>query len=296
MAYLDLVLSSRDTCVSKVSDSDIAKQGLLIMDGYAAEKDCQSSFLRMPAELRNEVYGYVYSNSDDICNRMRDTTNQLALLSTCKQIHREATLLAFSNTLFRLRWASKRSFNLHAQALSIMQVQAIRQICIATTVERLFAMKSWAGLPFGRADLHLDQLTIMPQGEPCYVQFPDRGREIRPLADVMLSLIGLRQVKTVFLVNDGYFDFHDFRVICRITVFRLQQQHWTQDPRTWWRCRAFSYRPLGSQRLELELVEGKIPDNPDHDLAGLASLWSMRPGFFEMCGRIERRFRKTVYD
>lgn len=240
-------------------------------DGHhAAVGKGQSGFLRLPPELRNGIYAYVFSHSNDLCIRTEDLSHQLALLRACKLIHSEATLFAFSNTSFPLCWASKSSFEKQTEVLSILRVQAIRQICIAATVERLFAMKSWAGLPFGRPDLHLDILTIMPQGEPCYVLYPDRGREIRPLADVLLSLIGLRQVKKVFLVNDGYFDFHDFRIICRIAVFRLQQQHWTEDPGTWWRCRAFSFQPLGSQRLELELVEGKIPDNPTHNLVGLA--------------------------
>lgn len=269
MASFDPVICSRDTCVSTVSDSDMLQDGLST-DSYTGVKNGQSNFLRTPAELRNEIYGYVFSNSDDLCTRTQGVSDQLALLSTCKQIHSEAALFAFSNTLFRVRWASKRCFSEHTQALSIMQVRAIRQICIATTVERLCAPVSWARLPFGRPDLQLDLLMIMPQGEPCYVQFPDRGKEIRRLADVVLILTGLRQVKRVFFINDGYFDFHDFRIVCRIIVCRLQQHHWASEPGTWWRCRAFSYQPFGSQRLELELVEGQIPPNPGHDLSGLA--------------------------
>ncbi|KAE9973654.1 hypothetical protein BLS_003493 [Venturia inaequalis] len=71
-----------------------------------------ASFLGLPTELRLQIYGYVFSDWAD--------KTSLQLLKTCRQINAEASDLAFSKTLFRLRsehWADHDYFQVHSISL-----------------------------------------------------------------------------------------------------------------------------------------------------------------------------------
>jgi len=98
----------------------------------------QCVLLRLPPELRNAVYQYVFQEDDiEICAPIGENTNSdshthyprqnLQLLGTCRQIYTEARLLPFaSNTFKGGHWALRRITRL----LSRDQADAISTVYI----------------------------------------------------------------------------------------------------------------------------------------------------------------------
>nr|POE85385.1 hypothetical protein CFP56_43701 [Quercus suber] len=162
-----------------------------------------SILLRLPQELRNEVYRHLfghdltyeiihsniprgsYRQSLDTFTYTNDSTFScelsplgssvdyyvrdslhLALLETCKQINTEAHLLAFSLTSFHVAgdYCQPEPFKQLLQRLPAPKSHVIRNLTLTARVAHLRALnETWCGEPFGHAQLRLDTLTIVPR-------------------------------------------------------------------------------------------------------------------------------------
>jgi hypothetical protein len=117
----------------------------------------ESPLLRLPAELRDKIYGYVFSGGRIIphFSPIRNTfaifqgfirnqtifgpvhgDNPLALLYVCRQTYAETALLPFQEFVFAVGGLGVDSFNLMMDAFTKQQRESIRHV----------ALSSW-GLP-----------------------------------------------------------------------------------------------------------------------------------------------------
>jgi hypothetical protein len=66
---------------------------------------CESPLLRLPGEIKNQVYEYalggktwtIWRGQDDVCNKRKDA---LALLRVCRQLHADTAALPFKLSIF----------------------------------------------------------------------------------------------------------------------------------------------------------------------------------------------------
>jgi hypothetical protein len=91
-------------------------------------------FNRLPAELRNRIYAYVFAHEDSsiaLPRSSRLSPHPLSLLLTCRQTYQEAGILAFSTYTFPVRYSMQPTYlDLKAATshLSTLQVEAIRSL------------------------------------------------------------------------------------------------------------------------------------------------------------------------
>ncbi|KAF2815082.1 uncharacterized protein BDZ99DRAFT_515838 [Mytilinidion resinicola] len=97
-----------------------------------------STLLALPAELRNQIYRYVFTSRDHLTQSIKDPratfpTHVLSLLLTCHQVHQEAALLAFSTTSFLTASHRARALlsALKASAVPPHLVRSITSLTIA---------------------------------------------------------------------------------------------------------------------------------------------------------------------
>jgi hypothetical protein len=89
----------------------------------------QSPLLRLPAEIRNQIYEYVMCNQTIAINA-RPPRSVFSLPRTCRQIYHETELLFYSGNMFQTRedivlkeWLAARSAR---QLAAIQSVQCLR--------------------------------------------------------------------------------------------------------------------------------------------------------------------------
>lgn len=109
-----------------------------------------SSFLRLPAELRSQIYTYTLSGEifDIYCWRrytpfgfatriLKKRRNFLALLAVCRQLYSETRLLPFQLNAFRFK--SQDAFHSWLEKFSLHQREAIREVHLVTWMARHMA-------------------------------------------------------------------------------------------------------------------------------------------------------------
>lgn len=124
----------------------------------SAQHNSSSPFLRLPAEIRNQVYNYVIGGT---VYRLRDTqrcgkaryldtygfywSEEIALSQTCRQLHHETCLLPFQNNMFEST-AAQSTLNLEEwmELLQPYQANAIQSIywTLGRSTADLEALKS----------------------------------------------------------------------------------------------------------------------------------------------------------
>jgi hypothetical protein len=212
-----------------------------------------ASFLTLPNELRNTIYLYVFDELASSIPNVNDETNpialalkfdttsylnachsnthsarKLAVLQTCRQINTEAHLLALSMTPFHISGDCSYPdlFDLRSRPLSPTKIGAIRHLTLTARISHLRALnEAWAGLPFGHPSLNLDTLTIVPRRPDCsnsaYAEVADLSQS-HTLAYIFAeTLKGLRNVKTIEVLNKGCFNDVVWRILYRSLVYRL---------------------------------------------------------------------------
>jgi hypothetical protein len=137
----------------------------------------ESRLLSLPGELRNQIYTYVFSSHDHVPHKLpipspishgyttkdyvpgsvehilaslRRKSN-LSLLLTCRQIQREARLLAFAQTTFltTLRTSTSILASLGAACLTAADLSAITSLTILTPRPQLSSMLSPSDPAYG---------------------------------------------------------------------------------------------------------------------------------------------------
>ncbi|KAK0961952.1 hypothetical protein LTR91_018732 [Friedmanniomyces endolithicus] len=211
--------------------------------------------LTLPTELRNAIYLYIFDSPpratspptspphpDPLALALRfdktpyppnlysnpHSTLPLRLLLTNRQIHAEASLLAFSHTRFHLAGplADPETFALRSRLLPRAKLSAIRHLTLTARISHLRALnETWAGLPFGSEELRLESLTIVPWRPDCsssaYAEVADLSQS-HTLAYVFTETFkGLRGVGVVEVRNQGCFNDVVWRILYRGLVYRL---------------------------------------------------------------------------
>lgn len=132
-----------------------------ISHGHVNQQLASAFLTKLPAELRNEVYSYVFSGSPSGTTYKEDTGskekpgpkgkrdaernaasftphNPLALLLTCRKINTEATLLAFRSYTFILRTALiHHRFRERTSVLSLQHINAITRLALSSKVQHI---------------------------------------------------------------------------------------------------------------------------------------------------------------
>jgi hypothetical protein len=216
-----------------------------------------ASLLTLPSELRNAIYTYLfdpaYSQTEACCTSSscqqnaftkafsstrrsscavetnnKRSTSALSILRTCKQMHREARLLALSQLPFHVHGdcASPDFFSVRSQRLPRDQLAAIRTLTLTARISHLRAMnEAWGGVPFGNPELRLDALVIVP------FRADVTSESLREVASMSQSatlayilgetLKGLRNVGFVEVRNHGCFDGATWEKLYCHLVYRL---------------------------------------------------------------------------
>ena len=208
------------------------------------------TLLTIPCELRNAIYHYVFAPDavsrsfqfthswDPLAvqlqvlrpleDRKTQSSNDLRILLTCRQIHDEAHQLAVSLTGFDVTGerAKPDCFALHASTLRDSKVSALRHITLTARISYLRSMnEQWRGLPFGHPELMLDTLTIVPTKADCshtsYREVADLS-QVHTLAYILAETVkGLRNVRVLQVENRGCFNEVVFKLVYRSLVYRL---------------------------------------------------------------------------
>ena len=132
------------------------------------------TLLTLPAEIRISILEHLFAHRPADGFRTHDDTGETQLddnfsvnawlqsLSTCRQMHCDATLIAFNktafvaNSLFVANIIPERLATLHAK-----QVAAIRSISFVADARHFRKLVDWGEHPFGVPALDLDTLTIV---------------------------------------------------------------------------------------------------------------------------------------
>jgi hypothetical protein len=118
-----------------------------------------SSFLRLPAELRNQIYAYIlggetfnihcwrrYTPFGFATRIMRKRTLFLALLAVSRQLHAETRLLPFR--LNAVRFKSQDAFDSWLDKFALDQQEAIQNVRLVTWMARhMVEGQSWRSKP-----------------------------------------------------------------------------------------------------------------------------------------------------
>ena len=139
------------------------------MSHYPIMLPLPASLLGLPAEIRNEIYIYVFSSRSHVRDTMAlaliDTKplHNLYLLQTCHQIYHEAALLAYSKTTFITKLWRHRALEdgIGSSGLRTEKLSTLRSITLATHLTdnyRSTSHSAWTR----RLVLFLEGLVTMP--------------------------------------------------------------------------------------------------------------------------------------
>lgn len=210
------------------------------------------SFLSIPAELRNHIYGLLFppprcqslgkqcqldlpplsSFGEDVvysvpCATSR-STGVAAIALGCRQLQRETQLLFLGTTLFHLTGSAADPvvFATLASHLPLSHRQAVRHIVLSARISHLRSMnETWNALPFGSGDFFLETLTLVPRRpeihERAWAEVADLSQS-HTLAYILgETLKSLRHVGIVIVCNEGCFNEVIWQLTYRSLVFRL---------------------------------------------------------------------------
>ncbi|KAK3618285.1 hypothetical protein LTR56_024728 [Elasticomyces elasticus] len=174
--------------------------------------------LSLPSELRNAIYLYVFG---ELTSSIPDFPAKPDAL---------AVALRFDNTAYldtqHDNGRSAHLFDLRSRPLSPAKIGAIRHLTLAARISHLRALnEAWAGLPFGHPNLNLETLTIVPRKPDCtssaYAEVADLSQS-HTLAYIFAETFkGLRNIRTVEVLNKGCFNDVVWRIVYRSLVYRL---------------------------------------------------------------------------
>ncbi|KAF2013419.1 hypothetical protein BU24DRAFT_331283, partial [Aaosphaeria arxii CBS 175.79] len=94
----------------------------------------QSPFLRLPAELRNQIYEYYFEEGsvylDDSEIYYADSSsfrafNYIGLILVCRQIHADTALFPYTKLLFNFAWFTSGQIGAWIEKRSQIQKEAI---------------------------------------------------------------------------------------------------------------------------------------------------------------------------
>ncbi|KAF2860494.1 hypothetical protein K470DRAFT_70792 [Piedraia hortae CBS 480.64] len=161
------------------------------------------SLLILPPEVRNAIYAFHFPPQVD--------PQSLSLLLVCKQIHREAGLLAFSRTNFPTTIPSPAAFASLTSTLTTEQISLIRYVTLTANVRQLRAMnEEWGSSPFGCGILWLRKLRILPQRSAVGTAELPLGEELSQrvhcatLVEILVRVLGdLEGVEVLEVGNVG---------------------------------------------------------------------------------------------
>jgi hypothetical protein len=211
------------------------------------------TLLSIPCELRNAIYHYVFSPNpaaklvdfthsldplavqlgvfrpiEERRRQCKETSNDLRILRTCRQLHDEAHQLALSLTGFDVTGESAKPdcFAARTSTLRESKVAALRHITLTARISYMRAMnEDWRGYPFGHPGLVLETLTIVPTKADCshtsYREVADLS-QVHTLAYILAETVkGLRNVRAIQVENRGCFNEVVFRLVYRSLVYRM---------------------------------------------------------------------------
>lgn len=137
----------------------------------------RTQFFDLPPEIRTSIYKLVFSPSHSQAEAFHQspTTNTVALnedyyasdhisaLLTCRQLHADASLLAFSRTTFVVRnpFTAKDIRRRLQSRLQARQIASLRSIAFVAEADHFRQMRNWKGAVFGVPELQLDSLNIV---------------------------------------------------------------------------------------------------------------------------------------
>lgn len=216
------------------------------------------TLLTLPPEIRNQIYAYLFvppineaiprapepasplaialQLDSPPCSPIRETDSDssarppspLDTLLTCRQIHREAQLLALSTSTFHLHSTSAEPehFTLRTHPLSSAKLAALQHLTLTARITQLRALnETWNGLPFGSSNLRLETLTLVPRRPDATKSAWAEVAELdqcHTLAHVLAeTLKTLRGVEEVRVVNAGCFGEGVWRLVYRHLVFKV---------------------------------------------------------------------------
>jgi hypothetical protein len=134
-----------------------------------------ASLLGLPAEIRNEIYIYVFSSrshvDDTIALALTDTKplHNLYLLQTCHQIYHEAALLAYSKTTFITKLWRRKALEdgIGSSGLRKEKLSTLRSITLATHLTDNFLATGYGSTSHNavtrRLVLFLEGLVTIPE-------------------------------------------------------------------------------------------------------------------------------------
>lgn len=140
--------------------------------------------LALPAEIRIAILEYVFErNRDDVGFKDHGIAGGIVLdedyngkarlgpLLTCRQLYRDAGILALQRTTFTVT----NLFYHIPERLALLdreQIRAIRHVALIADARHFRNLPSWGVHPFGLADLRLDTLTIaLHRSSACHYLF-----------------------------------------------------------------------------------------------------------------------------
>lgn len=210
-----------------------------------------ANLLSIPCELRNVIYLHIFTPEpayelstynepkDPIAARLKpyyDDDNSrpepcsprhLRVLQTCRQIHREAYLLALSLTAFHVvgEAAHPRCFAAQLQ-MRDTKVTAIRHLMLTAKISHLRALnETWGGYPFGNRSLNLETLTVVPKRPDAsyssYQHVADSAQGHNVSHILSETLKGLKNVRCVVVKNRGCFNGKIWQLVYRSLVYKI---------------------------------------------------------------------------
>ncbi|TKA24342.1 hypothetical protein B0A50_06812 [Salinomyces thailandicus] len=182
----------------------------------------QLNLLDLPAEIRLSILEYVFppatttttttnlnppigfktcpTTSTHILNPDHPTPTQtLAPLLTCRQLHADAHLLAFTRTPF-LTTSLFTATNIPTRLalLHNKQIRAIRSLTFVADARHFRKLVDWQHQPFNHPDLHLDTLTLVLHRSSFWHYLYDFTSD---LVKLLRNLEGLKRL--VFVRNNA---------------------------------------------------------------------------------------------
>ncbi|KAK5170586.1 uncharacterized protein LTR77_005174 [Saxophila tyrrhenica] len=131
----------------------------------------QSHLLSLPAELRVQIFEYIFHDSTKDCGLIKqsgrliiddnyDPNKGLAPLLVCHQMYRDSVYLGLATTNFII----PNLFGDIPQRLSALrpkQIESVRNVTFMADARQFRKLMDWRQHPFDMANLQLDTLTIV---------------------------------------------------------------------------------------------------------------------------------------
>lgn len=164
----------------------------------AKRNDRESPLLRLPVEIRNKIYTYVFRN-DVHCFHIplhgfllsparprlvlkKPASAQLALLSVCRKVYRDAALLPFSLNLFVFDEVTDLGFL--RSRFTAAQRQAIARICLVAPLSHLRIV----GLFMDLVDLNGARFRgLLPNVQVVYIEVSDHNIRLEPKPEAVVE-------------------------------------------------------------------------------------------------------------